>query len=72
MTRKKWRARLVTLIHEIETRAATSPARWLRASAYLVKLGAQVVRQWVRDKCPQQAASLAFQTILSLVPMLWA
>ena len=25
--------------------------------------------QWARDKCPQQAAALAFQTALSLVPV---
>lgn len=29
----------------------------------------QVLRQWARDRCPQQAASLAFQTALSIVPM---
>ncbi len=30
----------------------------------------QVVKQWVRDRCPQQAASLAFQTALSIVPVI--
>jgi len=35
-----------------------------------VRLTAQVLRQWARDRCPQQAASLAFQTVLSVVPVL--
>jgi len=43
--------------------------RLLRREAYLLRLLLQIGRQWVRDKCPQQAASLAFQTALSLVPM---
>src|SRR5262245_44798089 len=29
----------------------------------------QAVRQWARDRCPQQAASLAFQSALSIVPL---
>ncbi len=70
MSKRRWRARIVTLFHDLERRAATSPTRWLRAATYLLRLTAQVVRQWVRDKCPQQAASLAFQTILSLVPIM--
>ena len=37
---------------------------------YVVRLGVQVVRQWARDRCPQQAASLAFQTALSIVPVI--
>ena len=28
-----------------------------------------ILAQWARDKCPQQAAALAFQTALSLVPV---
>ncbi|MFH0900820.1 MAG: YihY family inner membrane protein [Pseudomonadota bacterium] len=35
----------------------------------LMRVVLQVVRQWARDRCPQQAASLAFQTVLSLVPL---
>ena len=30
---------------------------------------ARILAQWARDKCPQQAAALAFQTALSLVPV---
>ncbi len=37
---------------------------------YTLRLTMQVVRQWARDRCPQQAASLAFQTVLSVVPLL--
>ena len=37
---------------------------------YLVRVMVQVFRQWARDRCPQQAASLAFQTLLSIVPLL--
>jgi membrane protein len=29
-----------------------------------------VVRQWARDRCPQQAASLAYQSSLSIVPLI--
>ena len=43
--------------------------RWLRREVYLLRLLLEIGRQWARDKCPQQAASLAFQTALSLVPM---
>jgi membrane protein len=41
----------------------------LKREVYLLRLLLQIGRQWARDKCPQQAASLAFQTSLSLVPM---
>ncbi len=37
---------------------------------YMARLFLQVVKQWVRDRCPQQAASLAFQGALSLVPLI--
>jgi membrane protein len=30
----------------------------------------RIVKQWVRDRCPQQAAALTYQTTLSLVPLL--
>lgn len=40
-----------------------------RILLYLVRLGVRIVRQWLRDKCPQQAMALAFQTALSLVPI---
>ncbi|MEK6608157.1 MAG: YhjD/YihY/BrkB family envelope integrity protein [Myxococcota bacterium] len=35
---------------------------------YLLRLALQIGRTWAHDKCPQQAAALAFLTALSLVP----
>src|SRR5688572_26144611 len=52
--------------------ASTSPEGRPSALRYLalaMRIFVQVVRQWARDRCPQQAASLAFQSALSLVPM---
>jgi membrane protein len=40
-----------------------------RAAVFLYRLSLRIVAQWARDKCPQQAAALAFQTALSLVPV---
>ena len=40
-----------------------------RALFYLTRLGIRILKQWARDKCPQQAAALAFNTVLSLVPV---
>jgi membrane protein len=37
---------------------------------YALRVLIQVGRQWARDRCPQQAAALAFQTALSLVPLI--
>ncbi|MCA9667318.1 MAG: YihY family inner membrane protein, partial [Myxococcales bacterium] len=45
------------------TRKRTHPSYWLR-------LTLQIGRKWARDRCPQQAALLAFQTALSLVPLI--
>jgi len=40
-----------------------------RAAVYLTRLGIRILKQWARDKCPQQAAALTFNTALSLVPV---
>jgi membrane protein len=40
-----------------------------RAAIFLYRLSLRILAQWARDKCPQQAAALAFQTALSLVPV---
>jgi membrane protein len=64
------RRRLSAFLRSAETRAAKSTRKRVRVSLYLVRLSVQVVRQWARDRCPQQAASLAFQTVLSIVPVL--
>jgi membrane protein len=52
------------------TAAATSQlSRRARAAVYLTRLGVRILKQWARDKCPQQAAALSFTTALSLVPV---
>jgi membrane protein len=40
-----------------------------RAAIFMYRLSLRILVQWARDKCPQQAAALAFQTALSLVPV---
>ena len=40
-----------------------------RAAIFVYRLSIRILAQWARDKCPQQAAALAFQTALSLVPV---
>jgi membrane protein len=40
------------------------PAEWL------LRLARQVFRRWRADRCPQEAAALAFKTALSLVPLM--
>ena len=44
--------------------------RGLRVPIYVGRVLVQVIKQWARDRCPQQAASLAFQTALSIVPVI--
>jgi membrane protein len=40
-----------------------------RAAFFLYRLSIRILGQWAHDKCPQQAAALAFQTALSLIPV---
>ena len=40
-----------------------------RAAIFMYRLAVRILFQWAHDKCPQQAAALAFQTALSLVPV---
>jgi membrane protein len=49
---------------------ATMLSRPARASVYLARLGLRIIKQWVRDRCPQQAAAHTDQTTLGLVPLL--
>lgn len=52
------------------TAAATMRlSRRTRAAVFIYRLAIRILAQWARDKCPQQAAALAFQTALSLVPV---
>jgi membrane protein len=65
-----WQRHLVAGLRRLEARLAgggTAPARLALRGFRLVL---HVMRQWARDRCPQQAASLAFQTVLSMVPLL--
>jgi YihY family inner membrane protein len=64
------RARFEDMVRDAEARASRSRHRHVRVPAFILRICAQVVRQWARDKCPQQAASLSYQTILSIVPLL--
>lgn len=63
--------RLMDTIHQASTRR---PDGRLRRRAFYplfaLRVLAQVIRQWARDRCPQQAASLAFQSALSIVPLI--
>jgi membrane protein len=68
--RRAWRRRVAELVHRAENRGLPGTRRRVRFSLYVIRLIAQVLRQWARDHCPQQAASLAFQTVLSVVPVL--
>jgi membrane protein len=49
---------------------AAAFSRRARAALYVSRLGVRIVKQWMHDKCPQQAAALTYQTTLSLVPLL--
>ncbi len=64
------RNRVVASVKEAESRARQSERKRARASLYVWRLCAQVFRQWQQDRCPQQAASLSFQLLLSIVPAL--
>lgn len=64
------RGRVQRLINAIEQRAERSGLRRNRWPRDIVRLVVHVVRQWARDRCPQHAAMLAFQTSLSIAPML--
>jgi membrane protein len=45
-------------------------SRRARAGVYFSRLVLRIIKQWMRDRCPQQAAALTYQTTLSLVPLL--
>jgi membrane protein len=52
------------------TAAATMRlSRRARAAIFVYRLSLRILAQWARDKCPQQAAALAYQTALGLVPV---
>ena len=45
-------------------------SRRARATLYFSRLGLRIIKQWLADRCPQQAAALTYQTTLTLVPLL--
>jgi membrane protein len=45
-------------------------SRRARAAVYLARLVLRILKQWANDRCPLLATALAFQTTLSLVPVL--
>jgi membrane protein len=53
-----------------ESAPAVELNRRARAGIFVGRLGLRILAQWARDRCPQQAAALAYQTTLSLVPIL--
>jgi membrane protein len=55
--------------HPYAASATARLSRRARAAIFLYRLSLRILVQWARDKCPQQAAALAFQTALSLVPV---
>ena len=64
------RTRVREYVRSVEDKAVDSRRRRVLYPVYVLRVVIQVFRQWARDRCPQQAASLAFQTILSVVPLL--
>jgi len=65
---RKLRERVRALMRDVASTEGRK--KRIRVPVYALRVMMQVVRQWARDRCPQQAASLAFQTVLSIVPML--
>jgi membrane protein len=45
-------------------------SRRARAGIFVGRLGLRILKQWARDRCPQQAAALSYQATLSMVPIL--
>jgi len=56
-------------IEEIRWEDAANPSRWVRFVQHQVQLYFYILRELVRNRCPQQAAALTFTTLLSLVPL---
>jgi membrane protein len=54
----------------VESVPAVQLTRRARAGIYVGRLGLRILKQWARDRCPQQAAALSYQATLSLVPIL--
>lgn len=64
------RGRVRSYVRSVEERAQKTDRKTVIYPVYALRVTIQVLRQWARDRCPQQAASLAFQTVLSVVPLI--
>jgi membrane protein len=64
------RRRAGNLVRNMEQRAKVTQRRRDRAGIYALLVARQVGRRWLRDRCFEKAAALAFHTVLSLVPLL--
>jgi len=67
---RRVRNQVVKRVQKVEKQARQSSRKRVRASLYVWRLCVQVIGQWNRDHCPQQAAGLSFQSVLSVVPAL--
>lgn len=63
------RRRVHKIARGMEKRVEEGTTRRSRGLLYFLRVFLQVFRQWSRDRCPQAAASLSFQAILSMVPL---
>ena len=64
------KGRVADIFRVVEQRAERSERRHARAGAYALQVTGHVIREWARDRCHEKAASLAFQTVLSIVPLI--
>ena len=69
MRRTLGQIRIFLADNPLAAMASDRLSRRARAAVFLYRLSLRILAQWARDKCPQQAAALAFQTALSLVPV---
>jgi membrane protein len=69
MRRKLAQLRIFLATNPYTAGATGRLSRRARLAIFAYRLSLRILMQWARDKCPQQAAALAFQTALSLVPV---
>jgi membrane protein len=64
------RRRVKDLARDVEDKAASSSRRRVHVPLAAARMVVHVMRQYFRDRCPQQASSLSFQAVLSVVPLM--
>jgi membrane protein len=69
MKRDETAKRLKTWMVDLFFRESADLNSLARSGLYLLRLGAHLLGQFVRDLCPQRAAAMAYTTVLSLVPV---